>query len=195
MKKVVKKAFTLVEILVSLSIFSIVMISVISIYIVWTEVTYKSEINSAMQENIKNIVVNISEDVMNNWIVWVADWIEICDLPTKNTNEILNKNKFCSGENVYYLWNEKWDLASDCDEKKSECYLFKKWNFSTQSNKLTNNLVTIRKLNFIVTNNWKKKVTLLLKLQPSIKAWFKSSIVENNIFQLQTTLTERNIKK
>lgn len=206
MKKVVKKAFTLVEIMVALTIFSIIMISVMSIYIVSSEVTYNSEINRALQENVKNIVMEISEDVMKNWINWLTDWssFDSCNIsnaenPAKDTNDKLEKEKFCSWKNMYFLWTKSsnWSFSyssNSCDDKKSECYLLKHdW---ANNSPLTNNLVTVRDVKFIVTNNWKKKVTIILKLQPSIKAWFKSSVVENNIFYLQTTFTERhNINK
>lgn len=211
MKKVVKKAFTLVEIMVALTIFSIIMISVMSIYIVSSEVTYNSEINRALQENIKNIVMEISEDVMKNGINWLTDQIDfysctfwVAKLPNiiedeNKKNDVEKWDKFCSWKNMYFLWTKSSDWtfsysSNPCDDKKSECYLLR-YDWANNS-PLTNNLVTVRDVKFIVTNNWKKKVTILLKLQPSIKAWFKSSVVENNIFYLQTTLTERhNINK
>ena len=65
-----KRWFTLVEIMVALTIFSIIMVSVMSIYIVSSETTYNSEISRAMQENVKNVYMEISEDVIKNWINW-----------------------------------------------------------------------------------------------------------------------------
>jgi len=60
------KGFTLVETIVSLTILSIIMISVLSIFISSTDTSYKIDINRAMQENIKNIVEHISEDIRKN---------------------------------------------------------------------------------------------------------------------------------
>jgi len=55
-----------VEIMVALTIFSIIMVSVMSIYIVSSETTYNSEISRAMQENVKNVYMEISEDIIKN---------------------------------------------------------------------------------------------------------------------------------
>lgn len=60
---------------------------------------------------------------------------------------------------------------------------------------LTNNLVTVRKSRFIVTNNKTKKMTLLLQLQPNIKSWFDKKIAEKNIFYLQTSFSDRAYNK
>jgi prepilin-type N-terminal cleavage/methylation domain-containing protein len=58
MKKI-KKAFTLIEIIVSLTIFLMVMISIFSVYSVSNEISAKSDVNRAMQENIKNVITEI----------------------------------------------------------------------------------------------------------------------------------------
>jgi prepilin-type N-terminal cleavage/methylation domain-containing protein len=62
----VVNAFTLIEVLVSITIFSIMMISVISIYIISTDITLKSDINRIMQENLKNVSNKIAEDIRKN---------------------------------------------------------------------------------------------------------------------------------
>ena len=87
---------------------------------------------------------------------------------------------------------------SECDKKDSECFLVKKSSNSDESNQsleffpVTNSLVTVRNADFKVVNyNWVKKLTVLLKLQPSIKAWVRPSLVEKNIFNFQTTISER----
>jgi prepilin-type N-terminal cleavage/methylation domain-containing protein len=61
-----KTAFTLIEILVSLTILSIIMVSVLFIFMNSTNLSAKSEINRVMQENIKNVIETISEDIRNN---------------------------------------------------------------------------------------------------------------------------------
>jgi prepilin-type N-terminal cleavage/methylation domain-containing protein len=62
-KNNISKAFTLIEVLVSITIFSIMMISIISIYIISTDITLKSDINRIMQENLKNVSSRIAEDI------------------------------------------------------------------------------------------------------------------------------------
>jgi prepilin-type N-terminal cleavage/methylation domain-containing protein len=48
-----KKAFTLVEMLISMTIFSIIMVSVIMIYAVTSDISAKYDINREIRQNIK----------------------------------------------------------------------------------------------------------------------------------------------
>jgi len=59
-------AFTLIEILVSLTIFSIILTSIIWIYITSSDIIVKSDINRKMQENLKNVSSEIAEDIRKN---------------------------------------------------------------------------------------------------------------------------------
>jgi prepilin-type N-terminal cleavage/methylation domain-containing protein len=59
-------AFTLVEVLVSLTIFSMVIVSIIWIYITSSDIMVKSDINRKMQENLKNVSSTIAEDIRKN---------------------------------------------------------------------------------------------------------------------------------
>ena len=199
-----KKWFTLVEIIVAVTIFSIVMISVMSVYMISSETTYNSEIDRAMHENVKNIVMEISEDITKNGISWVSDSISSSDsctsLPEKHKNEFKKWFIFCTWSHIYTI-SKKDDSGnllavsdsnkSECEKIGTECYLTKAEIWDKKPSPLTNSLVTVRKANFIVTNDWIKKVTISLELQPSAKAWVRSSLVEKNIFNLQTTLSER----
>lgn len=202
MKKITKKAFTLVEIMVALTIFWAIMISVMWVYIVSSETTYSSDINRAMQENVKNIVMEISEDVMKTWIRWVWELIDVCTKNNSSQNNFLNKNIFCSWDFAYLLAKKSSDSDSfssvpdnSCDEKTSECFLVKVKIWDTDISPITNSLVTVRSANFLVTNDWTKKVTISLKIQPSSKSGVRTSTLENNILNFQTTLSERHAKK
>lgn len=195
-----KKWFTLVEILVALTIFSVMMISVMSIYITSSSTTYNSEVNVAIHENVKNVVLDISENIVNDWIMWVLDDISSsCSDKSESKQDVYKWTIFCSKSgDKYFLVSKKADwsfkkidntsIASDCDKIDSECFLAK----NDENNwLLTNNLVTIRKLNFLYTNFWTKKITLSMEIQPSIKSWFRPSIAEKSVFNLQTTLNQR----
>jgi len=61
-----KQAFTLVEILIAVTIFSIIMISVLMIYITATDISKKYDINREMRNNIKSVVEDIAEEVRKN---------------------------------------------------------------------------------------------------------------------------------
>jgi type II secretory pathway pseudopilin PulG len=56
-------AFTLIEIVVSITIFSMVIVSIIWIYITSSDILLKSDINRKMQENLKNVYTQIAEDI------------------------------------------------------------------------------------------------------------------------------------
>jgi len=71
MKKqdIINKAFTLVEVLVSLTIFSIIITSIIFKYITSSDLIIKSNINRKMQENLKNVSSTIADDIRKGGIL------------------------------------------------------------------------------------------------------------------------------
>ena len=98
-----KTWFTLVEVVVSVTIFSIIMISMISIYILSSDTSLKSDINRAMHENIKSVITDISEDIMKNSILWVSyDVMDSCGFSISGNYKV--GDKLCiSSLNDYYL--------------------------------------------------------------------------------------------
>jgi prepilin-type N-terminal cleavage/methylation domain-containing protein len=62
-QKININAFTLVEVIVSITIFSVMFISIIWIYMISTDISSRSDINRMMQENLKNLSSKISEDI------------------------------------------------------------------------------------------------------------------------------------
>lgn len=226
MKKILKnkKAFTLVEVMVAVSIFSVIMLSVMWIYIVSTETTYKSEVNRIVHENVKNIVTNISEDVMKNGIIWVETNISSSsckDISEKNNltefNDYWNKWEiFCSGKYMYFLAEKNGDDFIITDEtncnstnlvNRKDCFLVKKelkdWSVIWDAQPITNSLIAVREVNFYAVNSydkvwhtsnevkWAKKVTISLKLEPSKNSWVRKSVIEQNVFDFQTTISSR----
>lgn len=192
--------FTLIEVIVSVAIFSIVMVSIISLYILSTNTSLKSDINRIMHENIKSAITEISEDIIKNWISWVSSSIlSSCDFPL--SWEYWNWTKLCTwfwdSRNKYFLakkditWIYTRTANSDCENFIEQCYLMK------NDTPLTNSLVSIKKLNFYISNEEINKVTIAIELQPSVKAWVKPSLIKNNKLVFQTTISERllNLKK
>lgn len=204
MKKIWKKAFTLVEIMVAVTIFWMVMLSVMGIYIVSTESTYKSEVNRIVHENVKNIITDLNNVILKEGINWVSSSIIWnCELPDKEKTEAKIWFIFCSWDYKYSLKKRSntWtDLSvsniSECSDKNpttnnyNDCYLVKEKIWFSQP--VTNNLVTVREANFRVTNFWAKKVTIYLKLQPSSTSWVRKSHMEQSVFEFQTTISARN---
>ena len=202
----VKKAFTLMEIIVSITILSIIILSVIEIYIIVSDISLKSEINRMMQENIKNAIEKIAEDVRINGASWVSEiagsacsgiswwkyikWTKLC-ICTKY-DEI---TKMCSQTNEYYLakpdglWG--WTRAvtsltdSDCDDIKEHCIIVKNLE------PITNSFVSVKDLQFSLSNDPVSKVTINMTMQPSVKKWVKTNLIIENEILFQTTVSNR----
>jgi len=118
------KGFTLIELIVSITLFSIIMVSVMSIFLFSSRLWGKIEINRVMQQNTKNMIETIAEDVRKNGIVWVSSAIwNSCSMPL-SWNSI--GTKLCTGSwaeaSEYFIgkFNEisgDWirvDAASSC---------------------------------------------------------------------------------
>lgn len=198
MKKNSKTWFTLIELLVSISILSIVMISIFTIFQLASEANNRTDISRAMQENIKNIVETIAEDVRTKSISWLNSQINwSCDLSWWN---YLTWSKLCIWGNNYYLArfnNTTWVYNriidfSDCDIWKESCVLVKK-DVNGDINPLSNSWVEFRNINFSVINleNKEKKLILNFVMQPSTKKWIKMWLIKDNKIIFQTTFSQR----
>lgn len=191
------KWFTLIELIVSITILSLIMISVFTIFQLSNQLSNKTDISRAMQENIKNIVENISQDIRNNqiswvnsdfttWDCWFWEWI------------YSSWTKLCVWNNSYYLAQNKSQSRirvkdfSDCVYFKQQCVLVKNdWN---KIQPLSNSWVDFRKLSFYTTKNWVKKVIISFDLSPSNKKWLNQNLVKSNELFFQTTIAERLYK-
>lgn len=192
--KINKKAFTLIEVIVSTTIFSIMIISIIMIYISSSDISIKSDLNRSMQENVKNVVSQISEDIKKNWILGVSDSaISSCSFPESWEN-YKTWDKLCTNSwNSYYLAKANpltWDYIrvspSECSNIWDECVIAK-W----LEKPLTNSFVTIKELNFSLSKDFVPKLTINLVMQASWKKWVKSELIEETKLIFQTTISER----
>lgn len=186
------KAFTLIEVLISITIFSIIMVSVISIYIANIDVNNKSNINRVLHENMRNVFTELNEEVLKNGISWVSlDSLDTgCDIGS--TDLFSTWTKFCSnGVNSYFLAKKisgSYNRVepSSCQLITDECSLVK------NRIPITNSLVWVRDISFYVTeNSGVKKLTYSITLQPSLKLWVKPNLIEKSKFTFQTTITQR----
>lgn len=188
------KAFTLVEVLVSITIFSIMMISIIWIYITSSEITMKSDINRMMQENLKNVSNTIAEDIRKNGIMWVSESSnEDCN-SIMDSNNYKNWDKLCiKWWNKYYLAKEdllSWDYirtdSLNCSAITDHCVIAKWINTP-----LTNSYVSIKELNFYLSNDFIPKLTMNIVLNPAAQKWVKSDLIKESKLIFQTTISER----
>lgn len=202
-KNQLKNAFTLIELTVSITILSIIMISIFTIFQLTTQLNNKTEISRALQENSKNVVELIAEDIRLQWVTGVNSdpfnpW---CTL--SSTQMFSSGSKLCVWGNSYYL--AKFDSVlsaykiissfSDCDGKEL-CRLVKRTSDGTVT-PISNSWVDFRSLRFYVSggnNLEQKKISVSYEMLPSSKKWISHSLIENNRLQVQTTVTQ-NIYK
>ena len=194
MKNNNKSWFTLVEILVSLTMFSIIVTSIIWIYITSSDILVKSDINRKMQENLKNVSSQIAEDIRKNWIIWVSSsTLDVCDFNVW-ANKYKEWTKLCTKWlNDYYL--AKKDVLTwlyirvdntSCSNIIDNCVIYNltKWP-------LTNSFVSVKNLNFYLSKDHIPKLTMSIVMQPSTKKWIKEELIKESKLIFQTTVTER----
>ena len=188
-----KSWFTLIELIVSISILSVIMISVFTIFSLAWDLSNKTDISRSMQENIKNIVETIAEDLRKNWSSWVNSDIIYWDCKLPQDKNYLAWNKICIWNNSYYLaklidWT--WNRITNTDDcNNNQCFLvLNDWINITQ---LSNSWVEFKKLNFYVSNSKQKKVVISFELQPSKTKWIKRDLINSNKVIFQTTLSQR----
>ena len=196
-------AFTLVEVLVSITILSLILVSVFNVYISSTHINMKTDITRMLQQNTKSAVELIAEDVRKywywSWVTMFSESLSPCDAVV-NSNETKEGTKLCIWNNKdYYLAEETstdtFERVTDwnCEDIKKKCTsVVNKWSGARP---IMNSWVDVKKLRFMIS--WKdvQKVTMLMTLQPATWKWIKTSIIENNRFYFQTTISQRtNLK-
>lgn len=196
-----KSWFTLIELIVSITILSIIMISIFAIFKISSDVTNRTEVSRAMQENIKNIVELIAEDVRTKEILWLNSNCKI-EADYKNIwNKVCFKDDLWEESDYYiaYLDKVSWSYNrvydfSDCEIWKKSCYLVK--NIWWVIEAVSNSWVEFRDFKVTLLNNWEKnrKILLNFTIQPSTKKWINSNLIENNKIVFQTTLSQRLYK-
>lgn len=195
MKNIKDKWFTLIEVIVSVSILSIIMISVFIIFSLSADLNNKTDISRSLQENIKNIEQIITEDIKTSKITWVNSDVVVWDCNISLTSKYSSWTKLCVWNNRYYLakktawvWVRVWDYE-ECKSWNIWCYLVKdSWSDITQ---LSNSWVDFRNLYFYVTNSPIKKVTINFEVQPSGTKGIKQNLIKENKINFETTISEK----
>lgn len=197
----INKAFTLIEIIVAITIFSIMMTSVIFIFVNSSQLSLKIDINRTLQENSKNIIETIAEDLRKNDIKECA-W-SISEWCVSSTLKFSTWTELWVWDNHYYLAKKDslWNLIKttnlyDCDElkKQEQCFIaVKKWLEDPAM--LSNSSVKIENLEFSIFSEHIPKVQINLFMRPMIWKWVKVDLIKNNELNIQTTLSERYLKQ
>jgi len=190
------KWFTLIEVIVSITILAIIMTSIFVIFILSWDLNNKTDISRAMQENIKNVVETIAEDVRKNWISWVDSDSTGCKFNFSSV-KYLSWTKLCvwSGGLTQYYLAKAWtlwivsDYATECGFW-SGCVIVKK-DSSGLPYPISNSWVEFRDLYFYISSDKQPKVTINFVLQPSSKKWIKPWLIKEHKINFQTTISQR----
>ncbi|MDD4151176.1 MAG: type II secretion system protein [Candidatus Gracilibacteria bacterium] len=198
MKKNINKinAFTLIEVIVSITIFSIVMVSVFAIFFLVSDLSNKTDINRLIQENIKTITETIAEDIRQNGI-------NICEIGENchkfdSSSLYVKSDSLYIGQNHYYL--AKFDENTndyikvgnpvDCSNISDNCVIIRQ-NPINGKDRLCNSWVQFSDLNFYISRDYEPKVTINFSILPASGKGIKSTLIKNNKIIFQTTLGER----
>lgn len=199
MKYYSKWAFTLVEVMISLAIFAIIMISVITIYLNSAQITLNADLNRMMQENIKNSIEQISEDVRKNWISDVSTSFpdDDCTWWSDTDGWYSVGDKLCTPNYRYYLasynsvtWQWLRQNNTYCSNFKNTCSIYKE-DTSAKIWQLTNSLVSVRNLDFYYSGDPVDMVTVNITLAPAVQKWLHTNFVQSNELKFQTTISKR----
>lgn len=186
------KWFTLIEVIVSITIFSLMMVSVIMIFAEVSKLNRKIEVNRAMQENLKKSIDHIAEDVR----LFEYDW---------RPREVYLESDWTLvvWTNKYYLWKktDTWTFVitnnATCSDKTNNeiCYIIK--DSLWQKSPLTNSDIHFEYLNFSISNkNWTDSPTRVTTLATVIApkgSFVNQELVEKTRINLQTTFWKRII--
>lgn len=211
------KAFTLVEMLISMTIFAVIMVSVMMIYVTATDVSKKYDINREMRNNIKSVVEDIAEEVRKNDIYWVSSeyslswngfkfelaWSEWTRLKLKNWIEyrLVKFDKWFwkkYKDSFYFNKTDEWldnNNNKECSSVEDMCRIVK---FDENWKKiwpLSNSQVSFTNLSFAVTGSWAiPKVTINFTARASVREWVRAELAKKTTLIFQTTISERALK-
>ncbi len=208
-----KYAFTLIEIIVAITITSMVLVSIVEIFLFSGMFSKKIDTSRVMQENIKNFTEIIAEDVRTNWVNLYKNSFTWSDLPTLTTWTWTNASSSNSFTEYFLAKKDKnsWLLTkalnySNCKIYKKEedrCILVrKKWS---DIEPLTSSHIAFENLSFDISGKWKleswrmkkediPKVTMHFTVRPAMKKGLSSEKIKNAKIIMQTTFSERLYK-
>lgn len=203
------RAFTLIEVIITLTILALIFTSVMSVFLYYSTLWAKVETNRLLQSNIKWIIEHITEDIRVNGIL--IDW---------QAHEIDPNNWLVSKENKLFVWTseyylvrtsdiEEWwvspsasiveanDFKDDCFPIEKNCTLIKSMMINGVREKiaLSNSWVSFKNIYFHVSEQEIPKVTMIFDMNIAYGKWIKTGLIDNSSINIQTTISERLLDK
>lgn len=193
--------FTLIEVIVALTVFSLIMVSVMTIFYLASQMSTRVELNRHMQENVKNTLDIISEDIRT----WNIDWVREFAWLTCQTNDWESSHVLCISRSLnnieIWLWEKisdtSWNIinGSDyCSDIARQCHILKREN-GWEWYPLTNSMSHITRLDFTFWNPGHPKIMINLGIRPALMQGMASNLLESQEIAIQTTLSERFIQQ
>jgi len=173
--------FTLIEVIVSISIMSVILVAIMSVFFSMNDVSQKTDVQRQLQSNIKNAIETMSQDIRNNGVSLDCDSLvsELGEFWCDNTG------------NIYQIWKKDilWNFVptttGECSDVNTNCYLLR------NRTPLTNSFVSIQDVNFSVLGDLDlPRLSISITLHPSFQKWVKANLIKNSTITLQTTLSE-----
>lgn len=179
--------FTLVELIVSISIMSIILVAIMSVFFSMNNVSQKTDIQRQLQINTKNAIESMAEDMRSHGVNSTSCSVIWAD----------NNSYWCSNAgNKYYLWKKDdlgvFSVASIqyCTEIKNNCYILK------NGIPLTNSFLSVTWLHFMLLGNEDiPRLSIQMHARPAVKKWISSWLAEASKVQIQTTISQSFLKQ
>ena len=197
-KNILHTWFTLIEVIVAVTVFSLIMISVMTIFYLASQMNTRIELQRHMQENIKNTLDIIAQDIRTWSIKWVRQFEASCVITEGENSHILCLSQWVNTIEVWLgkkISENSWNIIhnpSDCLDISSQCYILKREN-NKEWYPLTNSMSHISHLDFTFGNTKHPKVMIALGIRPALLKGLASNLLEAQEIKLQTTLSERFI--
>ncbi len=203
-------AFTLIEVIITLTILALIFTSVMSVFLYYTTMWSRVETNRLLQSNIKTIIEHIREDIRTNAIkIEDADENGFCissDAHCIKTGDMYvspsENYKLYVWENIYYLGKAsevvedsytivtRNNFESECGPIWENCSLIKEDENGTQI-PLSNSWVSFRNIYFDVSRANIPKVTMYFDMNIASGKGIRDGLIKSSSIQIQTTITER----
>lgn len=191
------QAFTLVEVLVSMTILAIVMVSILMIYALSVQIAMKADLNRELQQNIKSVVETLATDIRKNGITAVS--LEVWD-PYWTGTKLWDSLKIWDNKYVLVEYsNVQSDVYNrididDCKDIKKVCSLTKIDASGSWIWPLTNSKISFTNLEFNVTQGAIPKVTINMSVRAAIKNGVRPDLIKGSVIHFQTTISERSLQ-
>ncbi|MCH2189274.1 type II secretion system GspH family protein [Candidatus Gracilibacteria bacterium] len=173
--------FTLIEVMVSISIMSVILVAIMTVFFSMNDISHKTELNRQLQGNIKNMLEFMAEDIRVDGIA------ENCQVLGADPQEF-----WCSkGGNKYYLARSDGDdtwvptTGSDCSDITAQCRLV------MNGTPLSNSFISVQELSFeVLGSDSLARLSVHMTLRPALFQGIQPEEIQRNTLTIQTTLSE-----